>query len=116
MKQRDPRLFIEDILLSISAIERYVSDLSKEEFAEQDLIQDAVVRRLEIIGEAARQLPTELRDLYPDIPWRRIAGLRNRLTHEYFGIVVDRVWNVVQDDLPTLKTKIEDIQSRLADR
>ena len=100
----------------MDAIERYVSHLSKEEFAEQDLIQDAVVRRLEIIGEAARQLPTELRDLYPDIPWRRIAGLRNRLTHEYFGIVVDRVWNVVQDDLPTLKTKIEDIQSRLADR
>lgn len=113
MKKRDPRLYVEDILEAIDAIERYTKGLSKEEFFQNDLVQDGVMRRLEIIGEAARQLSKEMPSLSRAIPWRRITGFRNILAHEYFGVVLDRVWNVVHEDLPPLKVQLEEVRNHL---
>ena len=110
---RDPRLYVEDILYSINSIEQYVSSLSEEEFYRNEMLQDAVVRRLEIIGEAARNLPAELRRQYPDIPWRRIIGLRNIISHEYFRTVLSRIWEVIQRDIPHLKARVAEIRQEL---
>lgn len=104
--KRDQRLYLDDIIQSIQAIEDYIQGVTQEQFNTSQLLQDAVVRRLEIIGEAAGHLPKELTDRYPEIPWRRISGMRNRITHEYFGIVFERVWEVTEKDLPVLKANI----------
>lgn len=104
--KRDPRLYLEDILAAITAIDKYTEGLTRHEFDQDQLIQDAVLRRLEIIGEATRQIPKELLDQFPQIPWRQIAGIRNRLTHEYFGIILDRVWKVLREDLIPLKEAV----------
>jgi uncharacterized protein with HEPN domain len=107
---RDPRLYLQDIAESIQDIENYTQDMNEEGFHASRLVQDAVVRRLEIIGEAARQLPAATKNQYPSVPWRRIAGLRNRITHEYFGILLERIWEVIQRDLPLLKETIHQMQ------
>lgn len=111
--KRDPKLYTEDILQSITSIEKYIKNLKKDSFYQDELIQDGVIRRLEIIGEAVRQLPKDIMGQYPDVPWQRIAGLRNRLSHEYFGIIMERVWNVIKKDLPKLKKNIIKIQESL---
>lgn len=107
---RDPGLYIDEILESIEAIAEYTRSLTEEEFERSRLIQDAVVRRLEVIGEAARQLPLRIKEGHPEIPWPDIVAMRNRLTHEYFGVLLDRVWKVVRDDLPALKAQIEAVR------
>jgi uncharacterized protein with HEPN domain len=107
--KREARLFVEDILDSIIKIESYTHHLSEDEFFQDSLAQDAVVRRLEIMGEAVKNLPEELRLKYPHIPWRQIAGLRDVLTHGYFGVNTARVWLVIEKDLPDLKTKIAQV-------
>lgn len=106
---RDIRLFIEDILESITKIEHYTEGISQSEFVGNTLIQDAVLRRLEIMGEATKNLPNELREKYPEIPWREIAGLRDVLIHGYFGVNLARVWLVIERDLPDLKKRISDV-------
>ena len=111
--KRDPRLYLDDIIQAIAAIERYTQGLTKQDFDQNELVQDGVLRRLEVIGEAARHIPQELQTQAPEIPWRRIVGMRNRLTHEYFGILIDRVWNVVQQDLPPLRSKIQELREAL---
>ena len=108
---RDPRLYLDDILESIEAVDEYTQDMDEERFFSSRLIQDAVFRRLEVIGEAARQLPQEIKDSHPGVPWADIVGMRNRLTHEYFGVLLDRVWNVVRRDLPVLRAQIEAVRN-----
>ncbi len=76
------------------------------EFYEDSIVQDAVLRRLEIIGEAVKNVPDDFRAKYPDVPWRQIAGMRDVLIHAYFGVNLRRVWKVVKEDLPGLKLKI----------
>lgn len=111
--KRDPKLYIEDILQSIASIEKYIKSIKKDKFYQDELIQDGIIRRLEIIGEAVKQLPKDIVKQYPDVPWQKIAGLRNRLSHEYFGIILERVWNVIKKDLPKLKKNIIKIQEDL---
>ncbi len=106
---RDYRLYLEDILEAINRIEEYTRSLSFEEFAKNNLVIDAVVRNLEIIGEACRSLPEEIRQKNPDIEWRKIIGLRNILIHQYFGIDIDILWDIVKKKLPDLKLKIKRI-------
>jgi uncharacterized protein with HEPN domain len=104
---RDPEIYIEDILESVALIEEYLEDVSKDEFLSEIGVQDKVMRRLEIIGEAVKNIPKEITDEYPDIPWKDIAGMRDMLAHEYFGINMKRVWKVASDDLPELQKGLD---------
>jgi hypothetical protein len=105
--KRDTILFIEDILESIDRIKEFAKDFSEEDFCKNKMMQDAVVRNLEIIGEAVKNVPEEFRKKYPKIEWKDIAGLRDKLTHAYFGVDLERVWRVVKKDLPKLKKEIK---------
>ncbi len=103
---RDFRVHLEDILGAIGKIKRYTKGLSKQGFAGDDKTLDAVVRNLEVIGEAVKQLPADLRAREPGIDWQKIAGLRDILIHQYFGIDVDILWDIIQNKLPTLEVSV----------
>lgn len=100
--KRDELIYLEDILDSIIKVSEYTKGLNKATFLENEEKQDAVIRRLEIIGEAAKKISTETRDKYPNIPWKEMAGMRDVLIHEYFGVSPTIVWNVVQNELAHL--------------
>jgi len=105
---RDVKARLLDILEAINNIERYV-EKGREEFENNELIQTWFFRQLEIIGEAVRALPDEILNFSPQIPWAGIIGMRNILAHGYFEIDKDVVWNTVQNDIPTLKYRVEEI-------
>lgn len=107
--KRDASVSLGDIANCIEKIEKYVNGVSKTKFLKDTLIQDAVLRRLEIIGEAVKNIPDEFRKKYPDIRWAHIAGLRDVLIHAYFGVNLERVWLVIEKDLPELKAGISRI-------
>jgi len=109
MSKRKPDVYLQDIFESILQIEEYLDDVNENEFYRNSQKQDAVLRRLEIIGEAAKHISEEIRDKYDDVPWRRIAGMRDIIIHEYFGITLSMVWVVAKRDLPNLKSRIEKI-------
>ena len=104
---KDPQVFLLHIRDSIEQIDKTVEDLSEEDFLENVTIQDAVVRRIEIIGEAVKNLPADFKLAHPDVPWIKISGMRNKLIHEYFKVDVEMVWEVITNDLPELKDKVK---------
>lgn len=107
--KKETIIFIQDIFESIEIIEKYARDVSEEEFLDKEdnlQMQDAIIRRLEIIGEAVKNLPTDFKENYSEVDWKQIAGMRDILIHEYFGINLERVWETAQKDLPELKEKI----------
>lgn len=108
---RMPRERLADILEAIARIERYAAR-GREAFERDELIQNWVVRHLQVIGEAARALPEEKRGLAPEVPWPKMIGMRHILVHDYFGIDTEVVWNVVERDLPGLKREIEKMLSK----
>lgn len=110
---RDYRLYLDDILDAINQINEYVAGYDKESFSKDRKTIDAVIRNLEIIGEAAGHLPEEIRNLTPHIEWRKIVGLRNILIHEYFGINVHIVWDVIANKLDPLKVACLTIMEHL---
>ena len=114
-KRRNVLLYLNDILESIQKIESYIKEITEQEFIYDEEKQDAVIRRLEIIGEAVKKLPDELRSQYTKVPWRQIAGLRDVVIHEYFGVSPALIYKTVTSDLPALKLTvrqiIEDISS-----
>ena len=109
MSKRKPDVYLQDIFESISHIQRFLEGVSEDEFYKNVEKQDAVLRRLEIIGEAVKHLPDEIRNDHPDVPWRQIAGMRDIIIHEYFGITLEMVWVVATEDILDLKTKVEEI-------
>ena len=113
MSKRDARLLLQDMLESLEKIERYTAGLTFERFAQDDRTVDAVVRNLEVIGEAARQIPSEVRERYPEVPWRRVIGLRNVVVHEYFAVDMEIVWTVVRQSLPELKEALRRMMAEL---
>ena len=111
--KRNMLVYIEDILECIEKIDKYTKEITEDIFYENTQIQDAVLRRLEIIGEVVKNLPREFRNRYPAIPWKKIAGMRDILTHEYFGVNLKRTWKVVKNDIFNLRTQIIDIKKDL---
>ena len=107
--KKDPIIFIKHILESIEKIEKYSAEIPKDKFLKNDELQDAVVRRLEIIGEAAKNIPEDFKNKCPKILWKEISGMRDKLTHQYFGIDLEIVWNVLEKDLANLKKAICEI-------
>ena len=104
--------YLQHIIEAISKIEEYAS-VGRDFFMTQSHWQDAVIRRLEIIGEATKNLSSELKTNNPDVPWRRIAGLRDILIHNYMGVDLNAVWDVIQKDIPALKKQVLEISSKL---
>ena len=107
------KVYIEDILESIEKIEEYIRDVNENDFNKNTQIQDSIFRRLEVIGEAVKNITPEFRDKYPDIPWKKIAGMRDILIHEYFGVNLERVWKVIKEDLIELKKNILKVKEHL---
>ncbi len=112
MKDRDPWLYLTHVLESIELAHAYVEGVDFREFSESQKLQDAVIRRIEIIGEAVKNLPAEVRDAAPGVPWRRIAGMRDKVVHDYMGVDIELVWTVVHRDLPELAMEVRGLLVR----
>lgn len=105
--KRDFRVYIDDVVESIERIEVYTKNLTEHQFVNNVAIQDAIVRRLQIIGEAVKYIPDEIKSSHPEIEWKKIAGARDIFVHEYFGVKLERVWDTIVNDLPGLKAQIK---------
>lgn len=112
MPSRDWRFRIQDIVASITEIEQRAKDITFEEFAKNQTIVKAVLYDFVVIGEATRNVPDEIQSRYPLIPWRLMGGMRNVVTHEYFQVNLSRVWETIQNDLPSLVPELEEVLER----
>jgi hypothetical protein len=109
----DPQLFIEDIFISIERISSYTSGMTREEFGRDPKTQDAVIRNLEILGEAAKNIPESFKKKYSEVPWKRIAGMRDKLIHHYFGVSMNIIWATVKNDIPEIRPALVKIHQTL---
>lgn len=106
---KDDRPYIDHILLAITKIKKYTENLTQAEFESNEIIQDAVIRNIEIIGEATKKLSKEFRKIHSDVPWRAMSGMRDKLIHDYVGIDFDVVWETIKEDMPVLEDALKDI-------
>ena len=104
--KKDSEVFLAHILDSIHLIEEYSINVTPTKFHKNRALQDAIIRRLEIIGEAVKNLPTSFKTKYPDIPWKQMAGMRDILIHEYFDVDLFLTWKVVKQEIPLIKEKL----------
>lgn len=105
--KRDLRDYITDMASAASDIEKFVGDMDFEEFISDKKTANAVIRSLEVIGEAAKMIPEDVRKKHHEIPWKRMAGMRDKLIHEYSGVDLEIVWKVVKEELPPIKPSID---------
>ena len=111
---RDSRLYLDDIFESCNKVSRYIEGLDQSEVMQNELIVDAILRNLMVIGEAAKKLPGEWKQRYGDIEWRKIAGLRDVIAHEYFQLDEEILWDIVSNKLPELKHVVSRMLDELA--
>jgi uncharacterized protein with HEPN domain len=109
-KPRRDKEYLGDVQEAVQRIISYTSGLSYEQFLKDARTQDAVIRNLQIIGEASKKLSIRLKQTFPKIPWKEMSGIRDKIVHDYFGINYDIVWNVSKNELPVLLNEIESIQ------
>lgn len=107
--KKDPSVFVGHILESIQLIEEYACNLTLQEFQKNRAIQDAIIRPLEIIGEAVKNLSGPFKAKHPEIPWKPMAGMRDILIHEYFNIDLSLTWSVVKRELPSIKKHLQEM-------
>lgn len=107
--KKNPKILLGHILESIEEIEKYKYHVTKEKFSKMTMLQDAVIRRIEIIGEAVKKLPPDFKRKHPKIAWAEIAGMRDILIHDYFGVNINVVWKTIQEDIPFLKNQVIDL-------
>jgi len=111
--KKNINIFLEHILESILLIEEYIKDKNESEFIKSKQLQDSVIKRIEIIGEAIKNIPNDFKENYNKIPWKQIIGMRDILIHQYFGVDLNLTWEVIEKDLPELKKQIKIIKKDL---
>lgn len=111
--KKDPAIFINHILECIERIQDYTAGVSQDKFLSSPQIQDAIMRRIEVIGEAVKKMNPVVKDKHPDIPWKRIAGMRDTLIHDYLGVDLKLTWKVATEDIVELKRKISAVRNDL---
>lgn len=114
-KEREYRFYIEDLLDAIDRIDSYIEGLNYESFRRDYRTVDAVVRNLEVIGEASHKVPSHIKELKPNLPWDEMYYLRNKVTHEYFGIDYEIIWDVVSLHLPQLRQEVEELLKEISE-
>lgn len=113
--KKDDSVYLHHIIDAFALIEHYMDNVSHEEFLRNRLLQDGVIRQLEVMGEAARNISEDLRIEHPQIPWRQMIGLRNRMIHAYFNIDLQIIWEIVKGDIPDLKQKMKQLLDAISD-
>ncbi|MGC1377002.1 MAG: DUF86 domain-containing protein [Anaerolineales bacterium] len=106
---RDEMIYLRHILGAINIVEEYLQGVNETQFNQTRLLQDGVIRQVEIVGEAVRHISKDIRRTYPEIPWQDVAGMRDKLIHDYFGVDIEKVWLTAQEDLPVLKQQVAGI-------
>ena len=111
--RKNVKIFLEHILDAINLIEEYINDKKKSDFLESKQLQDSVIRRIEIIGETIKNIPSAFKGTHENIPWKEFTGMRDILIHQYFGVDLELTWEVIKTDLPKLKKQIISIKNKL---
>ena len=111
--KRTYRLYLNDIIQAMRKIEKYSQGLNYDSFVNNDMVIDAMLRNIEVIGEAAAQIPDTIKQQYSHIPWKKIIGLRNIVIHEYFGVDLDNIWKIVTENIPEAKQRLVEMFDEL---